>query len=309
MNLKRFFGNFISALHVSDNNLQKFSLDHIQRITVNNKTGMFTTILSDIVEKYEAFFGKITNEDVNFAVQQSLTMSADNLLQEFKTQISQKEGIVRGNFGKQSAVYQEFFPMGLSEYSTIIKANAELLMNRIVTAATKYEATLGSNFVQTFSQIQSNYKTARSLQLGKIGEVKTDKLDAAENRTQLELQLCSNIHYIGYTYPGNVARCMSFFNQSIIQRNVYADTDGIGRIELTVIDAATKEVIRGAVLHIVDGKIADARTNKKGTARSRSLAIGTYAFTVTKEGYQSYNGKIEVLDEDETLLNVAMVAE
>jgi hypothetical protein len=55
MNLKRFFGNFISALHVSDNNLQKFSLDHIQRITVNNKTGMFTTILSDIVEKYEAF--------------------------------------------------------------------------------------------------------------------------------------------------------------------------------------------------------------------------------------------------------------
>ena len=307
MDFRRFFGNFIANLYVSDNKLQAFSLDHIQRITVNNSTGVFADILNNTVKCYEDFFGKIADEDVSFAVQQSLTLSADNLLKEFKMNVSQKEGIIRGIFGAKSSVYQEFFPTGLTEYSALTKTNAELLINRIVAAATKYQADLGSNFVQLFSQIQSNYKVSRSLQLAKIGEVKVTKLNAATNRELLELQICRNIHYIGYTYPADVARCMTFFDQSIIQKNNYTHSDGLGRIAITVVNAATNEPIRGATLHITDGKITDVQTNSSGKARTNNIAVGSYIITVTKEGYETHTDKIEVFDEDQTLLSVGLI--
>jgi len=41
----------------------------------------------------------------------------NNLFDTFKKTVSQREGTIRGLYGKDSATYLEFLPAGLTEYS------------------------------------------------------------------------------------------------------------------------------------------------------------------------------------------------
>ena len=102
----------------------------------NNGGGEFTTMITDTTTAYTNYFGSITDEDTKFAVQQGLTITMNNAVENFKKAVSQKEGIVRGNFGKDSSQYQEFFPNGVTEYSQATLQNVEMLMQRFVDAAT-----------------------------------------------------------------------------------------------------------------------------------------------------------------------------
>ena len=92
----------------------------------------------------------MTDEDTKFAVQQGLTIAVENAVENFKKAVSQKEGIVRGNFGKNSPAYQDFFPLGLTEYNKANLQNVELLMQRMVTAANAHVSDLGIPFLTEF---------------------------------------------------------------------------------------------------------------------------------------------------------------
>lgn len=61
------------------------------------------------------------------------------------------------------------------------------------------------------------FKGHRDAQLGKKGAVGNLKSTAATSRAALELQLTANIHFIAYTWPGDVQQCMAFFDQSIVR--------------------------------------------------------------------------------------------
>ena len=247
MDFKKLFINFFESKEISDEEMKDFSIDGISRITANNGGGLFTTMLNDTVNAHTSFFGAITDKDVKFAVQQSLTMSKDNIVRTFKETVQEKSGTIQGAFsgGKNSPEWQEFFPLGLDEYNHATMGNIEVLMNRMVSASTTHAGVLGgAAFVAIWTNIQGNYNTARSLQLNKKGEVVVAGEAIDTNRLPLELQWCKNLHFIGFTYPGNVEMCATFFNQSLLKNKKKNQNPASG----TVVTGAHKAIFSGTIL-------------------------------------------------------------
>ena len=211
---KNHFGNRL----ISDSNLRKFAEIHLQRLSSNNSGGEFNQFIEDTQNVFDSYFGSINDEDQNFAVQQGLTISVTKVLKEFKQFISSSEGLVRAQFGKKSAEYQEFFPNKMKEYWHLNLTNAEKIMERFYKAAARHNNVFGDSIKNLAQTLLEEFKEARSNQLKKKGEVAEKKTTTRQKRKNLELQLIKNLHYIGYLYPGNVNKCNSFFDQSFLRR-------------------------------------------------------------------------------------------
>ncbi len=175
INLNTLFKNHFDSPKISDDKLKVFSEDHIQRLSVNNETGMLTTTVNDTTAIHSSYFGAIVNEATNIAIRQSNTKSVDNIIDTFIRGVRRYEGAVRSALGEDSPAYLEFFPQGLTEYSNATKTNIERLINRFIKAADNHNAQLGGDIVSFFTNINTNYVSARTAQLGKIGQVSSNK--------------------------------------------------------------------------------------------------------------------------------------
>ena len=218
LNLNILFKNHFSSRLISDNSIRKFAEVHLQRLSANNSGGEFTQTITDTQNVFDSYFGSMNDEDQNYAVQQGLTISVTKVLNEFKQFISSSEGLVRAQFGKKSAEYQEFFPNKMKEYWHLNLANAEKVMERFYNVAGKHSNVFGDSIKNLAQTLLTEFTEARSNQLKKKGEVAEKKSSTRERRKNLELQLIKNLHYIGYLYPGNINRCNDFFDQSFLRR-------------------------------------------------------------------------------------------
>ena len=217
MNMETFFKNHFNTKEISDENLRKFAEIHLQRMSAKNGGGEFTTMITDTTTAYNNYFGSISDEDTKFAVQQGLTIAVNNSMENFKKAVSQKEGLVRATFGKDAPQYQEFFPLGVTEYSKATLQNVEMLMQRFVDAATRFTVELGAALATEFQGYLTTYQTARASQLLKIGEVADSKTDTSFKRDVVENELMKNVHLIGAMYVGDINTCMDFFDQSFVR--------------------------------------------------------------------------------------------
>ena len=218
INLNILFKNHFSSRLISDNSIRKFAEVHLQRLSANNSGGEFTQTITDTQNVFDSYFGSMSDEDQNYAIQQGLTISVTKVLNEFKQFISSSEGLVRAQFGKKSSEYQEFFPNKMKEYWHLNLANAEKVMERFYNVAGKHSNVFGDSIKNLAQTLLTEFTEARSNQLKKKGEVAEKKSSTRERRKNLELQLIKNLHYIGYLYPGNVNRCNDFFDQSFLRR-------------------------------------------------------------------------------------------
>ena len=217
MNLKSFFKNIFDTNKISDNNFKKFVEDHLARLTANNPGGIYAQLITDTTAAYTNYFGQMSDEDFAFANQQARTIAMGNVFDEFRKAASRQEGVVRAAFGKDAPEYQEFYPLGISEYTNASLANAELLMQRMVTAANNHDAVVGQNFIDLFTDIKDRFNTARSQQLIKKGEVSEDKAATAEKRNALEVQMMKNLITIALNHIGDEEGGVAYFDQQIIR--------------------------------------------------------------------------------------------
>jgi hypothetical protein len=218
INLKVFFKNHLDTDKVSDDHMKEFTEIHLQRLTANNPGGIYSTMITDTTTVYTAYFGAISNEDLKFALQQGCTITMKASLKSFIQTVQQKEGIIKGTWGKGSAEYQQFLPHGLTEYDQATLANAELLMNRMVGAATANSADLPAGFVTLFTGLRTTFTDARTAQLTVMGEVSGLKTTSETTRNDVEVQLMKNILIIASNNVGYPQRVSTYFNQSLIRR-------------------------------------------------------------------------------------------
>ncbi len=226
INLKTLFKNHLNTKEISDANMQKYAEIHLQRLSANNAGSEFTQMITDTTTAYTGYFGVITDEDTKLAVQQGLTIAMNNAMKAFQDWVSKKAVfLVKGALGEDSPAYQEFFPLGASEYSQATLNSIEVLLVRMVNAANAHSAELGIPFVTDAQTYKTNFMAAREAQLSKIGEVKDLKADSTTSRDALENELMKNIHLIAAMYIGDVERCMTFFDQSFIRPNQSDDDE------------------------------------------------------------------------------------
>ena len=298
------FKNHFDTKEISDDNLKKFTEDHIQRMTANNGGGTFTQLITDTANAYTTYFGNMSSEDIAFAAQQGLTITADTIVENFKDTVSQKEGIIKGTYGAGSATYQEFFPLGVSEYRQANKSNMETLMTRMVSASTAHLADLGAPFAAIWTGFKANYVAARTAQLLKISEVDATKTGTETSRNDLETQLLKNLFFVGFTFPGDVTQCMDFFKQDIIRYDVSSATDGKGRLVGTVKARSTGLPVFDAALEIIGTNVPVAHSKTDGTFKTQRADIGPRQLRVTASGFPDKTVDVDIADDGDTHLDI-----
>jgi len=134
-------------------------------------------------------------------------------------------GLFQHYFGKDSREYQEFFPLGVTEYSKATLQNIQMLMERFVAAANRYTVQLGGALATEFQGYLTAFTTARTSQLLKLGEVADSKTDASFKRDTVENELMKNVHLIGAMFVGDINTCMDFFDQSFVRDSSNEDEE------------------------------------------------------------------------------------
>ncbi len=213
---RKFFVNHFDTHRISDENIQRYSEAHMHLLATNDPDGRYSVMLEEIAEAHEAYFGSTVDEVVKEAVKQGITIRKDAALDRFRKSVRRGEGLVRGNYGKDSSEYEEFFPYGLTEYDKANLANVGTLMARMVAAGDKHRAVLGDDFVREFEDIQVEFTDVRKRQLEKKGEVVESKADTAATRDVLEARLMKNLLFIAADNIGHPERASQFFDLSIL---------------------------------------------------------------------------------------------
>ncbi len=216
-NLISYFINIFDTPRISDENLKKFAEIHLALLIVNNPGGIYNALIAALTAAYNAYFGGITDEDTINAVKEGSKIAMNNIFIQFKDEASRQEGLIRAKFGKTSPQYQEFYPLGITEYTNSTLANVETLMTRIIAAGEKYKPVIGEEFNNLFTSIKDNFLFNRNTQLSLIGEVKGKKDVTIINRNTIEAQLTKNLLIIASNNVGNTEAMNTYFDQSFIR--------------------------------------------------------------------------------------------
>lgn len=218
LNLQTYFKNPFDTSAISDDNLRKFSEDHLQRTIANNGGGIYSSIVDTTSPLVTTYARAIDAENLKASIQKGETLNVDNVIEEFKKKVSRREGAVRSAFGDDSAQYLEFFPLGLSEYSQLTKANVVTLMNRMKDRTEFYKVELGEAIFNEFDDLLTRYNTERNKQLQTFGSVEVLRTATSTARAALVAQLGLNLLFIAGKNLGFPARLDDFMDQSIIRR-------------------------------------------------------------------------------------------
>ncbi|MBL7128864.1 MAG: hypothetical protein ISS16_07755 [Ignavibacteria bacterium] len=217
INIETFFRNHLDTPKILDFNMRKFAEINLQRMMVNNTGGIYNDLITNTTTAYNDYYGAISDEDTKTAIKEGSTVAMNDAMGAFKNAASQKEGIVRGTYGKDSPTYQEFYPHGITEYSSASLENVGVLMDRMVNAATTHQAEVGVPFLTLFTDLRTTFNTARTAQLALMGEVEGMRDVSIEKRDVIEVQLMKNILFIAFNNVGNVEAMNTYFDQSFIR--------------------------------------------------------------------------------------------
>lgn len=214
---RNYFKNPFDTFRISDDNLRKFSQDHVQRLKANNSSGVYTTIL-EATEPLVSAFGKgINDEDIRRGIKKGNTLKTNQVIRLFKKTMARREGAVRNAFGEDSPEYLKFFPNGLKQYTLANKNTINSLMVRMETLTAEHVAELGAAIAAEFADIRSNYELSRNSQLQAFGTMENLRTATATARQALVAQLCVNLLYIASKNVGHPDRLDDFMDQSIIR--------------------------------------------------------------------------------------------
>ncbi len=91
------------------------------------------------------------------------------------------------------------------------------MLDRLIAAATKYQAQLGPELLAEFTGLKSTFTGAREDQIGTKGELTAARATLATARTVLELQLGKNLLTLAAHHLGHLERAAGYFNQSLLE--------------------------------------------------------------------------------------------
>ena len=132
--LARYFRILFMSAQLSREVLKAFTEDHIQRLTANNPGGFFTTILTNVTAAYNSYYGDMASESLNKAVQEGKTIAMNESRKDLEKLISDDEKLIKYTYRTNNAFYEEFFPLGITEYNDADLSTFETITLRFKTA-------------------------------------------------------------------------------------------------------------------------------------------------------------------------------
>ena len=147
--LAKYFRIMFMSVRISRERLKDFTESHIARLTANNPGGIFTTILMNIMAAYNNYFGDLSSESVNLAVQEGKTIAMESSKTALLKNISENEGLISYTYRNNPETYEEFYPQGVDEYYQADLPTLETISNRYLALLTNYAAYFTAGFLAT----------------------------------------------------------------------------------------------------------------------------------------------------------------
>jgi hypothetical protein len=217
LNSKKTFGNPFDDKNIISNNLGRFSDDVIAKLIQNNTGSTFDGLINPLKNAMTPFRIELKEVDTTFNIQVGKTSTVDGFMDDFKTYMKNNYVYIAAALGgENSEAFGEFYPNGKSEYSNITKTKAPTIIDRLNMVGLKYKVQLGNAISNQLQEFQTQWKTLREQQLEGKSAVKTNRADRSVVRKAVEVELIRTIHFIGNKFPGDVEKCMVFFDFKLL---------------------------------------------------------------------------------------------
>src|SRR6185295_16354611 len=128
--LLKYFRILFLSVRISQERLKSFTEDHIQRLTANNPGGIFTTILTNVTNAYNAYYGDVASKSLNESVKEGKTIAMNESRSNLEKYISEGEKLIAYTYRTNKPFYEEFYPQGITEYYNADLANFETFVLR-----------------------------------------------------------------------------------------------------------------------------------------------------------------------------------
>ena len=226
LNVNKLLGNFYDKEDISKARFLAHAQDHLERLTNNNTTHQYDSIIAILTPLIAALKLEVGNEDTAINIRKAKTDTVDELTLVFSHTLSEMEGVIAHSCGgKTSESFKEFYPNGLTEYSKPNRDDIERFLGRITKATTKYSSLLDPADATVLLALETNYNAARSSQSKSKSDVANSKSEIINNRYNLEIGMSQSIHEIGRKYPGNVLPCIPLFNFGLLYSTTHHPHD------------------------------------------------------------------------------------
>ncbi len=230
MRLENIFRQVFDDTLVNDDRLIKYAEVALARLQQNNADGKFTDLIPALRSALENFKNAVASKKTLVAQREGSTKGVDELIAEFKKKALQREGLIRDIFGVDSPAYQEFYPLGTSEYTRMTKTNADQLMRRMLTAYINNADKLPEERRLEIEKLYTDYTTARATQLEKAAGISNKQVEKTQGRAALEIQLQYNLLTIAREFIGKTEMYSTYFEHNLLfpYRHKSLERDGGG---------------------------------------------------------------------------------
>jgi hypothetical protein len=229
LNLVRLTEDIIDDRELTNDNLRNFVEDFLLRLILagNNPGGVYNTMITDTTLLYNNFFGKMSSEATAIAIREGLTVGKGNAKKLVFEKLSNLQGLVVYKFGKDGAVYQEFYPQGMEEYYQSRQDDLKVILDRFLTAATTHLTTDHPTDVVDVTTKINNYKASLNLKISTEGEIETLKTGRREDRKALTRKMSLNFLQLAIDHFENPDAFDNYYNPRYLPLNVPAQPDAV----------------------------------------------------------------------------------
>ena len=161
-------------------------------------------------------FGVISMREQNFNERVSLTQNVKNIKKEFNAKIDEFEEVIVYKYHKNSTVYNEIFPHGVTPFKIAPLSETIIKMNLAESLAAKYDSVITDAYVIAFKAIRVKFEAEASSQGMANGEVKNVIPDFKVKRREMDKQLLKNVCSIILQNLDNPTAVESFFDDYLI---------------------------------------------------------------------------------------------
>ena len=218
--------NPLDSVMVGATKRYQYADDNIKSMTNNNPNNVFKQLINDTQSKLDAYKGKISESKLSEALRIAYTSELTLSMDEIVVNAGKCEGLVKSAVGKNTPVYLEFYPFGLSEFHEANPTQLLDLLDRMISSVATHAQELGSNvYSDKFNDNKVRLKKAISNQKNSGSKVINSKEVKEILWNELKKQLYKNMLTIALYYIDNLNMVHTYFNPTLLRHHHHNNDD------------------------------------------------------------------------------------
>lgn len=213
-----FAADYFATKDVTLPRLQKFALEVIQRLTLDNPGNVFDALIKDLTAYYTALFGVLTLGDAGISLRRTGAQQMWGAIGDLQQQLEADEDLIHYKSKKDPAIGLAFFPNGRQEYGHATLLTADKLFERAANAATIHGKALGAEFDPArYTAFYQAFKAGRDGTGAGDEQSARAHAEAQHHRQDLTGGLSDAVKLVAAQFLRDEARCHTYFRVGLLQ--------------------------------------------------------------------------------------------